>query len=275
MPIHFLITIYVLQLSIIFVIDLLMPLGVAGGVPYVLPTLTTLWTDRQKDTYSVATGAALLTITGYFFSPVTDGVPWMVIANRLLALFVIFVTAVFVIKQKVSGKEITLLNQKLQQIADTDPLTGTGNRLLFNKVINSEINRVQRYNHPLSLLMFDIDHFKRINDSFGHNAGDNVLVSLTKLISENIRKTDSLYRVGGEEFIVILTGTDLENAKNVAESLCSTVSDYNVGLLDWVTISIGVTSLLKNDTMESFINRADGAMYDSKKTGRNRVTSKA
>ncbi len=268
-----LILFYVLQLAVIFVIDLFIPLGVAAGVPYVLPTLTTLWTNKEKDTYIVATGAALLTITGYFLSPVTDGVFWMVIANRLLALFVIFTTMIFVIKRKVSEKEIKILNHKLQQLADTDPLTKTGNRLLFNKVINDEMERAKRYLYPLSLLMLDIDYFKKINDSFGHDSGDKVLVSLTNLISEKIRKTDSLFRVGGEEFMVVLTGTDIENAKNVAESLCVKVSDYNIELMDGVTISVGVTSLLDNDTLESFMKRVDEAMYKSKETGRNRVTS--
>ncbi len=256
----------------LFCADLALPLGVAAGVPHVLPILVTLWTQRKLDTYILAVIGSLLTIIGYFLSPLTDGVPWMVATNRLLAIFVILITAIFVIKRKDSEKKITLLNLELEQLANTDPLTKAGNRLLFNTVMKSEMARAERYNYQFSLIMFDIDHFKKVNDTFGHDTGDKVLVSLTKLVSGRIRETDALFRIGGEEFIVILAGTNIDNAKNLAHHLLSTVNQFNIDHMKGVTISIGVASFEENDTIECLVKKADSAMYESKEDGRNRVT---
>jgi len=266
-----LIIIYVFLTAGIFVTDINLPLGVAAGVPYILPILVTLWSKNKYDTYLVAVTGGILTVVGYFLSPVEGGVAWMVIANRLIALFTITVAALFVTHRKASEKKIKLLNEKLETLSCTDPLTQTGNRLHFNNTMTHELARAVRYKLSLSLLMFDIDHFKKINDKYGHDIGDKVLVNIVTLVNNTIRKTDSLFRIGGEEFMIILTDTSLENAQKAAVNLCKTVFHHNNDVMNGVTISIGVTEMTKNDSMESILKKADMAMYEAKNSGRNRV----
>jgi len=266
----YLIIVYVILLSIILITDYSLPLGVAAGVPYVLPILVTIFSEKHSHTYYVSVTGAALTILGYFFSD-KAGIFWMVIVNRSLALFVIFITGLFVINRKMSESKIKALNNKLQQQATTDSLTNIGNRLLFSDIINKEIENAIRYNRFFSLIYFDIDHFKNINDTHGHDVGDKVLIKLTQIISNNIRIADSFFRIGGEEFAIILTETDIEAAKNIAEKLREKISNINEGVMASITISIGVTSMDKTDNTENLMKRADIAMYKSKNNGRNQV----
>ncbi len=264
---------YILTLGAIFIIDLTVPLGVAAGVPYVVPVLITIKTERIIDTYLIGIAGILLTILGYFLSPVANGVPWMVIFNRLLAIFVISITMFFVIDRKNSEIKIKKLNKELQQMVHTDPLTGAKNRLAFIKRITEEIERAKRYEAPLSIIMFDIDHFKKINDTYGHNVGDNVLKGMVKIVEEHLRKSDNLYRTGGEEFIVILPNTDIEKAEIVAEKIREAICKTKFEKVGRVTISIGVTQVTEDDDEDTVTSRVDEALYRAKNTGRNRVVT--
>ncbi len=266
-----LLIIYILTLGIIFVADLMIPLGVAAGVPYIVPVLITIKSKRKVDTYIVGIIGILLTIVGYFTSPTAGGVPWMVVFNRGLAIFVIIVTTMFVIDRKGSEEKIMALNKELHELAHRDPLTGTENRLSFMKVIEEEVERAQRYNVPLSVIMFDIDSFKKINDTFGHATGDEVLKKLTEIIENNLRKSDKLFRVGGEEFVVTLPNTDIDKAKIVAEKLRKAVCKTHFGKTGRITISIGVTQVTEDDDVDTLITRVDEALYRAKNNGRNRV----
>ncbi len=268
-----LIIFYILTLGAIFIIDLTVPLGVAAGVPYVVPVLITIKTERIIDTYLIGIAGILLTILGYFLSPVANGVPWMVIFNRLLAIFVISITMFFVIDRKNSEIKIKKLNKELQQMVHTDPLTGAKNRLAFIKRITEEIERAKRYEAPLSIIMFDIDHFKKINDTYGHNVGDNVLKGMVKIVEEHLRKSDNLYRTGGEEFIVILPNTDIEKAEIVAEKIREAICKTKFEKVGRVTISIGVTQVTEDDDEDTVTSRVDEALYRAKNTGRNRVVT--
>ncbi len=268
-----LIIFYILTLGAIFIIDLTVPLGVAAGVPYVVPVLITIKTERIIDTYLIGIAGILLTILGYFLSPVANGVPWMVIFNRLLAIFVISITMFFVIDRKNSEIKIKKLNKELQQMVHTDPLTGAKNRLAFIKRITEEIERAKRYEAPLSIIMFDIDHFKKINDTYGHNVGDNVLKGMVKIVEEHLRKSDNLYRTGGEEFIVILSNTDIEKAEIVAEKIREAICKTKFEKVGRVTISIGVTQVTEDDDEDTVTSRVDEALYRAKNTGRNRVAT--
>ena len=163
------------------------------------------------------------------------------------------------------------LEYELEKTATTDKLTQAYNRTKFHEVIKIEFERAKRYNHRVSMIMFDIDHFKKINDTYGHAAGDYVLQTLTQIVLENLREIDYLVRWGGEEFVVIAPETDVEKAAVLAERIRKAIEGYRFDQAGTITISLGVTQYGKNDTEDSFIKRADDAMYAAKGKGRNRV----
>lgn len=174
------------------------------------------------------------------------------------------------------NKALTLLNHSLKIQSTTDPLTGLFNRREFMARIKSEWARSNRYGRPLSLVMLDIDHFKKINDSNGHECGDRVLQTLGELIQRNKRAQDVTCRYGGEEFIVMLPETSLESAFHVAEGLRRLVGNYTFrykGQRISVHVSMGVAGLAehKPTSVDLFINLADTAMYRAKKDGRDRT----
>jgi diguanylate cyclase (GGDEF)-like protein len=160
-------------------------------------------------------------------------------------------------------------------LASTDTLTGAYNRLQFNRVLFEEIDRKRRNLTEMSLILFDIDHFKRINDSFGHDVGDEVLKTLSRLVSGSIRVIDIFVRLGGEEFIVLLRDDGIETAETVAEKLRTVIEANEFPSVGKVTCSFGVTSWADNDTNNSFLKRADEALYSAKEGGRNRICSRA
>ena len=160
---------------------------------------------------------------------------------------------------------------KLEELATTDALTGAYNRRKFNGLILAEIARVRRYEHPLSLLILDIDHFKRVNDTHGHEAGDEVLVVLAGLIRAGIRATDSLARWGGEEFVVLSPEVTVDEAMGLAERLRSAAGAYEYSFAGRVTVSIGVAQHRAGETPDELFARADEALYAAKEGGRDRV----
>ena len=160
---------------------------------------------------------------------------------------------------------------KLEELATTDALTGAFNRRKFNGLILAEIARVRRYEHPLSLLILDIDHFKRINDTHGHEAGDEVLVVLAGLIRAGIRATDSLARWGGEEFVVLSPEVTVEEAMGLAERLRSAAGASKYSFAGTVTVSLGVAQHRAGETPDELFARADEALYRAKEDGRDRV----
>lgn len=162
-------------------------------------------------------------------------------------------------------------NELLFLQATTDTLTGIHNRLKFNELLKAEVQRTKRYGKPLSLIMFDIDYFKRVNDTHGHQAGDYVLREIAKIISEHLRKTDMFARWGGEEFMVLVPDNDIEQAAMLAEKLRSVVERHYFGEHLRMTASFGVTGFCQDDSLEAFANKADEALYRAKKNGRNRV----
>jgi diguanylate cyclase (GGDEF)-like protein/PAS domain S-box-containing protein len=164
-----------------------------------------------------------------------------------------------------------LLESELGKLAITDKLTQVFNRTKFHEVIKTELERAYRYDHPLSLVMFDIDNFKKINDTYGHAVGDYVLQTLAQIVKENLREIDYLVRWGGEEFIIITPETDLEKAKVLAERVRKAIEDYRFNKAGKITISLGVTKFITDDTEDTIVKRADDAMYKAKQKGRNRV----
>lgn len=164
----------------------------------------------------------------------------------------------------------------LKNIANTDPLTGVGNRRYFMDEGRKEYSRSKRYPQPLSLLMMDIDKFKNINDTYGHDIGDIALKALAKICAATLRTSDMFARLGGEEFAAVLSGTPIDGAKHLAERLRlaveAMVTPSSKGDIRY-TISIGVTEMLgsEGEDIEVMLNRADSGLYQAKEGGRNRV----
>lgn len=165
------------------------------------------------------------------------------------------------------------MEEKLVLLSQTDSMLKIFNRGKLLSELRSEIKKFKRYNSNLSVIMFDIDHFKGINDNFGHDAGDMVLKKLTSIVQEEIRTTDVFARWGGEEFIVLLPNTDFQGAVNIAQRLREKTDQTDFSKPKNVTISLGVSSFCTDDTEDSFLKRVDDALYLAKKNGRNRVRS--
>jgi diguanylate cyclase (GGDEF)-like protein len=163
------------------------------------------------------------------------------------------------------------LARELRFQATTDPLTGLSNRLKFNQALATEISRSMRYETPLSLVLYDIDNFKAVNDTHGHQIGDKVLVELSRLAPNLLRNTDLLARWGGEEFVILIPGSDGEMAYQAAEKLRNAIEQGGFDGIGTVTCSFGVAQYVYGDTAETLISRADDALYRAKLNGRNRV----
>ncbi|MDD2499309.1 MAG: diguanylate cyclase [Geobacter sp.] len=168
-------------------------------------------------------------------------------------------------------QELKQANELLATQARIDFLTGIYNRRMFDELMTAEMARSSRYKTPLSLIMVDLDHFKRVNDSLGHSVGDHVLQKVAELISGRIRSHDIFSRWGGEEFVILTPKNDEIQAAELAEILRDMIEQYNFGSGLKITASFGVTRRCSEESSESFIGRADTALYRAKHTGRNRV----
>jgi diguanylate cyclase (GGDEF)-like protein len=170
-------------------------------------------------------------------------------------------------------KNATLFHQALKK-AYTDPLTQTHNRTSFDDSIKREMSLAIRNTQSLSLIFLDIDHFKAINDTYGHECGDTTLVLSAKWIKESLRDSDIVFRYGGEEFVMLLSGTDANGAELLAERIRASIENHTIAYgmeILKITASLGVSTLRDNDTLKSFVQRADKAMYIAKNKGRNQV----
>ena len=176
--------------------------------------------------------------------------------------------------------ELEQLRAEYQQVRSEsmqDPLTGIKNRRAFDIAIKEQCDFARKGHKPLSLLMVDIDHFKKINDTFGHVVGDSVLKWVTAMINETIRGSDILARYGGEEFAILLPETMLDGAEHVGGNICRRVSSQKLKHSELgqsignVTVSLGLARYRPGESIEEFIGRADEALYMAKNSGRNRV----
>jgi len=195
---------------------------------------------------------------------------------------VVFASPIFRKKELVGLRGILIditerkrMEEELKRVSITDDLTQAYNRTKYEEVIKREIERTKRKSRPLSIAMFDIDHFKEVNDAHGHHVGDYVLKTLSQIAKRNIRDIDYLIRWGGEEFLVIALDTELKGAEVMAEKIRHAIENYSFNKVGRVTVSFGVTQFKQNDTEESFIKRADDALYQAKEKGRNRVEVRA
>ncbi|MEC4812279.1 MAG: diguanylate cyclase [Scytonema sp. PMC 1069.18] len=173
--------------------------------------------------------------------------------------------------------ELKFSREQLKKLASTDPLTGVWNRRYLFTLAEQELNRAQRYDRPFAVLIIDIDHFKRINDTYGHTVGDEAIVFMSQTVLNCLRKVDSFGRLGGEEFMALLPETDTDAAFLVAERIREMIENIVIparGKQVTMTVCIGVASYtFGNDTVDFIIQRADEALYQAKNQGRNRVVA--
>lgn len=164
--------------------------------------------------------------------------------------------------------------KRVEELSITDQLTQLHNRLYLENSFNKEIKRSKRYNHPFSVIMIDIDHFKEVNDTYGHDVGDNVLITISNILLENIRETDILGRWGGEEFLIICPHTSVSEATVLAEKLRNSIEAYRFETVEKKTCSFGISVFdLKDNDYKEVSKRADEALYIAKNNGRNGVVA--
>ncbi|MCK9389316.1 MAG: diguanylate cyclase [Sulfuritalea sp.] len=173
------------------------------------------------------------------------------------------------LQQANQGLQLAL--SELNRLAGTDKLTGAWNRRRLEEAVRSEMDRLARYDHPLSLLVLDADFFKSVNDRYGHGIGDQVLVELASQLRVAQRTSDSLTRWGGEEFIVLCPNTTLSTASLLAERLREMIAKTDFPEVGHITGSIGVAECMPEETWEQWFQRADAALYQAKTNGRNQV----
>ena len=196
---------------------------------------------------------------GIFESPITIRfIATLFITNIFAATFIRFIT-----KQQA----------KLEEIAVTDSLTGLFNRTQLNNDLGQAHQQSHRNGSPVALLMIDIDHFKEVNDIFGHHTGDNVLRGVGAYFKKRIRGSDTIFRVGGEEFLALLYDTNLSDACLVAEEICKDIESLPLIPERAITVSIGAAELQSEDDSNSWMKRADDNLYLAKSNGRNQIIS--
>ena len=184
-----------------------------------------------------------------------------------------FYIAVLYLVSRIKERYISerVIANDLSKLAMTDSLTQVDNRRLLTQLLNEEVTRAERHYLPLSVLLFDLDRFKDVNDTFGHNTGDEVLQEVAGQLRLAIRTSDPFGRWGGDEFLVLATNTDGKQAVELAERLRDTLENYHFSTVGKVTASFGVTTYQVGDSPETLIRRADMGLYKAKSCGRNRV----
>jgi diguanylate cyclase (GGDEF)-like protein len=172
------------------------------------------------------------------------------------------------------NRKLSALNKELERLAVTDRLTGLFNRVKLDEAFEADIKRSIRFGQAFSIIMLDIDHFKEVNDVHGHQAGDQVLVEVARLLKDNIRATDIAGRWGGEEFLVICAQTDAEGVLKLAQNLHLKFQNHCFPVVQRKTASFGVTTYVEGDKSNDMVARADAALYTAKNNGRNQVAIK-
>jgi len=163
------------------------------------------------------------------------------------------------------------LHNKISRLADEDSLTKLHNRRKINELIHDEIERSERYKKGFSIIIMDIDFFKRVNDRHGHLAGDRLLKMFTEIMQHTIRHTDTAGRWGGEEFVILCPETNMDGATSLAEKIRQRIANHVFNDFGKQTASFGVACYVDNDSVDTIIHRADIALYNAKNTGRNHV----
>lgn len=222
----------------------------------------------KQATFSALVVAGMVFTMSYFYFPFS--LEYFVMhCFWMIAAFSFGFLGAYLIEK--SNKAVFVTQEKLKQLAVTDRLTGLYNRGKLDDMLQEELNRSQRYNQQFGLVMMDFDYFKSINDTYGHQVGDEALIEIAHLITEHLRSSDKAVRWGGEEFIVIYLDVDHEKLLSLAEELRQKIEAHVFKTVGHKTASLGVTLYQKEDTIDSIIKRVDSALYRAKGSGRNRI----
>lgn len=186
---------------------------------------------------------------------------WKIMASALVLLLIVAYW----------NRKLSTMNKELNRLSVTDKLTGLFNRVKTDDMLDGEILRARRFGQTFGLILLDIDLFKTVNDSHGHQVGDQVLIDVADILRTNIRQTDVVGRWGGEEFIIVCPQSDESGSYNLAENLRKKIATHVFSVVGHKTASFGVTTYRANDTSKDIVGRADGALYEAKQKGRNRV----
>jgi diguanylate cyclase (GGDEF)-like protein/hemerythrin-like metal-binding protein/PAS domain S-box-containing protein len=177
----------------------------------------------------------------------------------------------YVLSTIIDISEAKSIEERIRKISHYDRLTGLKNRYFLDQLVSLEIERSNRYFYPVSLILLDLDHFKRINDRFGHDIGDEVLVETSRILENSIRKSDMTFRWGGEEFLILFPHLTVERASNIADGLRVRLMNHKFSTVGNVTASFGVTQYSRGETWNSWFKRTDDCLLQAKRHGRNMV----
>ena len=212
------------------------------------------------------TGAIFAIATIIVVMPIIFQQTSMVTLGTMLVTLTISISFAYIFSSQMAHQSLLLVQQ-----ATKDPLTGAGNRRALSEKVKQLIASYQRTGNKVTLLLLDLDNFKNLNDTFGHNIGDQFLIGMTKLLKSRVRTSDSLFRFGGDEFIIVAESTGLNEAQTLAEELRLSIEKTKIIAEATVTVSIGIAELSMEDTNEKWIKRADNALFKAKEIGRNKV----
>jgi diguanylate cyclase (GGDEF)-like protein len=221
----------------------------------------------------------IVNIAAYLFFAKIDALEWLYeysthheeyeLDEVITLFFTISISlAIFSLRR---WQEIIKLVQELEKLAVKDPLTNIFNRRYLNDMLVSEIIRTSRTEDAFSLIMIDIDHFKKINDNYGHNIGDRVICQISELLVNLSREVDIVSRWGGEEFIILCPKTPTNNAEKLGKRILQSIRNFQFDSVGQVTASIGIAPFTKNDTPESMLHKVDSCLYEAKNSGRDRL----
>jgi len=276
---------------------LLLSVLVLGGVLFLAFGISTarkiLTLIKEKQRWRILIGFLIFFIVGYLLFLIGINLNFEINLDFIVALIFLFGAVFVFIVMRVSYDTVEdiLRIDKLEMLAITDPLTGLYNRRYIEARAESEIKRAARYGHHLSALLLDIDHFKKINDSYGHQFGDKVLIKFSEILKAHSRDSDIVARYGGEEFLLIFPETSLSAAEKAAERFRELVQTIRIPLSSEeivgkeppdivpesisITVSIGISGCIKGDTAtcERIIQEADKALYQAKQEGRNKTVT--
>lgn len=226
------------------------------------PELKTI-VDKAIDSITIAERQRIL--NRYIAITYEDRVDYTWAYVVVMGAFIII--SIFIYRQFEMGK----YHKRLLKMATTDPLTGLANRIRLDEKLLECHQVYERTGRVFSVIMIDLDYFKRVNDTYGHLIGDKTLVALTQLLSDNIRHIDTLGRWGGEEFMIICPETEIEGGKQLAEKMQAVIEKYDFPHIHTMTCSFGISESRKGDRIENVVGRADSALYQAKAEGRNRI----
>ncbi len=236
-------------------------------------------TSNSKKVYlgtlSIVLSYIVLNLILYFSSYFGDHYLYDILESAIVVLFICFINSINTrqyITSLFKTTEIKKMNSELLKMSESDHLTGVYNRRKAIKEIEAHIEYAKRYETNFCVAMLDIDKFKRINDRYGHSAGDSVLKEITDIIQENLRENDLLARWGGEEFAIIIPNADEQAAFNLINRIRKIVQDNEFDVVGNVTFSAGVCEYINEYTVDNVIDKADFALYLSKQMGRNKVS---